>query len=127
MEPVLIEVQCKLQPENPIWKNIRNIAVEVGYPGEEGQIRWKQTGWIKEQHHTEGKLFTHALWCPENWEQVVVFDFQPHLNPETKQMEASYRIRQTITQTNGRQKIIGSPSLSADFTDDYCSYSLRLP
>jgi len=127
MEPVLIEVKCKLRSEEPLWENIRSISVEVGYPGEGGQIRWKQTGWLKDQYHTEGKLFTHALWSQENWEQIVVFDFQPVINPESGALELAYRIRQTITQTNGRQKTFESKRLTGNYSDDYCAFQLFEP
>lgn len=127
MDPVLIEAACVLNPEDTQWQNICNLALEIGYPGKNGPILWKHIGWLQEQTPTTGKTFSHALWSKDATNPVFVFDFLPVIDPETADLEKTFRLRKTIFHTDGRRQIIQSGLQSGDYTDDLITLKIRYP
>ena len=102
MEPVLIEASCKLRPEDPKWKDISSVSLEIGYPGRSGQTLWKHIGWLNDQSAPAGRAFAHALWNQELTHHVLLFDFLPVFEPKNNELEQTYRIRKNITRNDGR-------------------------
>lgn len=127
MDPVLFEAACVLKPEDPQWQQITSLALEIGYPGKNGPILWKHIGWLKEQTPANGRTFSHALWSPDEAQNIVVLDFIPVIEPESTFIEETYRIRKNIFHTDGRQQTIQSGLMRGDYTDDMITLKAHYP
>ena len=127
MEPVIIEVSCNLSNENPLWKEIDVISLEVGYPGRNGRTLWKQIGWLRDQVVPFGKTFAHALWNQRKNEHIMVFDFLPVIEPKKQETERAYFIKKCITTPDGRTRTSKSRLVRGDFSDDHFSLKADYP
>jgi hypothetical protein len=119
MYAVTIEVRCRLQKDDPEWNNIARISIEAGYPGRSGKTIWKHIGWLHDPTTPLGKSFIHAIWNPQLTEQVIIFEFMPVYLTNAEKPEHTYRIRKTITTTDGKQKQINSRLLRGNYQDEY--------
>jgi hypothetical protein len=127
MDPFLIEVRCNLSPDDPQWDRIESLKLEVGYPGLGGKIIWKGIGWLEEQTNPIGRSFAHALWKPKMAAHVLVFDFLPVFIGNTNETEKYYRIRESITTTDGRHKTSKTGPVRGQYSDDFFTLHPRYP
>jgi hypothetical protein len=127
MYAVMIEVRCRLQQDNPGWNNISRISLEAGYPGRSGKTIWKHIGWQQDPSASIGKSFIHAIWNPQLTEQIIVFEFMPVYLTNPDKPEQTYRIRETITNTDGKQKRINSRLLRGNYQDEYFNITPQYP
>jgi hypothetical protein len=93
MTPITFEVSCNISPENPLWKDINSVALEIGYPGRGGEMLWKSIGWLRDHFLPAGKNIAHALWDQTSTGLVLIFDFLPKMLPDSAGFEKTYRIR----------------------------------
>lgn len=119
MDPFLIEVRCNLSPDDPQWEQIESLQLEVGYPGLGGKTIWKSIGWLQEKTIPVGRSFVHALWKPKMATQVMVFDFLPVFIGNTNETNKHYRIRESITTADGRQRTSRTGPLRGNYADEY--------
>jgi hypothetical protein len=122
MNPVLIEVHCNLPADDPNWKEIEGLQLEIGYPGRGGQTLWKHIGWLRDQMTPAGRQFAQAIWSQEMTNHVLVFDFLPVITSQGKGPEKSYRIRKSVTTASGRSKKIGTRLLKGDYHDEHFAF-----
>jgi hypothetical protein len=101
MKPVHFEAHCALRENDPLWNTIRNISIEIGYPGIAGKTLWKQIGWLQTGAGAFNRTIVHALWDRALATQILFFDFLAVQTPETGEVEKSYRLRKTITRSDG--------------------------
>lgn len=101
MKPVHFEAHCALKENDPLWSTIRNISIEIGYPGIGGKTLWKQIGWLQTGAGVFHRTIAHALWDRALAAQVLFFDFQPVQAAPDGEVEKSYRLRKTITRADG--------------------------
>lgn len=127
MDPFLIEAHCNLAPDDPHWEQIESLKLEVGYPGLGGKTIWKSIGWLKEKTLPIGRSFAHALWKPKTTAHVMVFDFLPVLIGNTNETNKHYRIRESITLVDGRQKTSRTGPLRGEYSDEYFTLHPQYP
>ncbi len=119
MEPVLIEVRCNLNQNDPKWEQISSLSLEVGYRGLNGKIIWKHIGWLREQLLPSGRTFAHALWKPAMTDHILVFDFLPVPRPGSPNPEQTYRCRKKIVTAEGQSKTTRTGLLKGDYADEH--------
>ena len=127
MDPFLIEVRCNLSPEDPQWDTIDSLKLEVGYPGLGGKTIWKSIGWLQEKTSPIGRSFAHALWKPKLAAQVLVFDFLPVFIGSTNETQKNYRIRESITTTDGHHKTSKTGPVRGQYTDEFFTLKPHYP
>lgn len=127
MDPFLIEVRCNLSPEDPQWDSIESLKLEVGYPGIGGKIIWKSIGWLQGKTAPIGRSFAHALWKPKMAAHVIVFDFLPVFVGTTNETEKNYRIRESVTTIDGRNKTSRSGPVRGQYIDEYFTLYPQYP
>jgi hypothetical protein len=98
---ICFEACCALKENDPLWNNLRNISIEIGYPGIKGTILWKRIGWLQTGSGAFNRTIAHALWDRTTAAQVLLFDFQPVLMTGAGNLEKSYRLRKTIIRSDG--------------------------
>lgn len=119
MEPLLIEVCCNLNQNDPNWKGISSISLEIGYKGLHGKTIWKHIGWLREQIAPSGKTFAHALWKPAMTGHTLVFDFLPVPPVGNKCPELNYRLKKRIIRLDGQTKTARTGLLRGDYQDEH--------
>ena len=127
MDPFLIEVSCNIGPDDPQWQQIESIRLEIGYPGLGGKTIWKSIGWIQEKAMPVKRSFSHALWKPQMAMQVMLFDFLPAFIGDTNETHKDYRLKASITTTDGRQKTSRTGPLRGAYTDEYFTLQPQYP
>jgi hypothetical protein len=127
MDPFLIEARCNLTPDDPKWAEIETLKLEVGYPGLGGKTIWKGIGWLQEKTIPIGRSFAHALWKPRMADHVMVFDFMPVLIGNTRETEKKYRIRASITTSDGKLKTARTGPLRGAYADEYFTLQPQYP
>jgi hypothetical protein len=118
---IRIEVHCLLSPEDPRWKEMNSVALEIGYPGRRGDTLWKHIGWIQQTSPAANKQFAHALWSRDNSQQILEFDFLPAYQENTHAINLTYCIKKQVFQANGRTKHLKPKILKGNFQDDIFS------
>ncbi len=127
MDPFLIEVRCNLSPDDPQWEQIESLKLEVGYPSLGGKIIWKSIGWLQEKTIPFGRSFAHALWKPKMATHVLVFDFLPVFIGSTNETNKSFRIRESITTTDGRHRTARTGPLRGEYSDEFFTLQPQYP
>ncbi len=127
MDPFLIEVHCNLKPDDPQWQQIESLKIEVGYPGLGGKMIWKGIGWLQQKSVPIGRTFAHALWNSKMAAHVMVFDFLPVFIGSTNETNKHYRIRESITTADGRQRISKTGPLRGEYIDEYFTLQPQYP
>ncbi|MFN0215339.1 MAG: hypothetical protein ACKVT2_13870 [Saprospiraceae bacterium] len=119
MEPLLIEVSCNLNQNDPKWEQISSISLEIGYRGLNGKTIWKHIGWLRDRLLPTGRTFAHALWKPAMSDHVLVFDFLPVPQSGSLVPEQTYRLRKRIIDPNGLSRTARTGLLKGDYTDEH--------
>ena len=128
METLLIEVHCLLRPDDARWDTIESLMLEVGYPGRNGPVHWKHTGWLREPPNPGlAKSFAHALWKRETADAVLVFEFAPQYQQPSGTLEKQYRLRMHCTEINGKTHIQKLQSSEGPVTHSFFSVAVRYP
>ncbi len=127
MKTLLIEVACKLKPDDPRWEDVQSLALEIGYPAKGGAIIWKQIGWLKGETNTLARPFSYAIWTREMANQILEFDFLVVTDPITGAPEKQCKLKKTITPINKKAKIAQSLLQTNHFEDEFFSVTLYFP
>lgn len=127
MEPVLVEVSCKLDKDHPKWNEIESMYIEIGYPGKSGNTLWKHIGWLKDKLSPFSRNFAHALWDKDHYAHTLTFDFYPAPKPQEPGILDKFYIKKHITEKNGNTRVSKSMLVRGDFSDDIIALNTIIP
>jgi hypothetical protein len=127
LEPIIIEVRCNLQENDPRWNDIDTLSLEIGYPSREGRTLWKRIGWLRDQLMPIGKTFSPALWNRVRNRHTLVFDFLPVPQKSSLEPERKYFLRKHITTTDGKSRVSRQSHHQGDFSDDFFTIEPQYP